>query len=123
MVCACSSAAASSCRPLALCPPFCRYARKVADSGYRPSRPNSMADLYWTLITHCWQQDAVLRPDMSEVVEQLEGLLEAAKEAKASKASKGAGVGVTGVDGGNGGLGASTAPAAAGGQGGCCTIM
>ncbi len=43
-----------------------RYADTVAD-GYRPRKTSSIHPDVWELITDCWQQDPLERPDMDEV--------------------------------------------------------
>jgi hypothetical protein len=65
--------------------------------GYRPSKPNKMAEELWQLVDDCWKQDPLERPDMGEVVRRLEQLI----ELESSGQLQGSG----------------------GGEGGCCTVM
>lgn len=52
-----------------------RYAEKVA-GGYRPRKPAKLADELYQLCCDGWHQDPLERPDMVQVVERLEQLLE-----------------------------------------------
>ncbi|PNH09132.1 Serine/threonine-protein kinase HT1 [Tetrabaena socialis] len=67
------------------------FAERVA-AGYRPPRPKMMNKLppeLWELIEAAWHQDPVRRPDIDEVVEQLEAVAELMAEAEAEGGGKG----------------------------------
>ena len=44
-------------------------------AGKRPSRPahEQFTDELWTLMQHCWDQNPLSRPEVSEVFEVLRG--------------------------------------------------
>lgn len=52
-----------------------RYAARVAE-GYRPKRPKSIPDEVWRIIEACWQQEPTDRPAASDVLRQLQQLLQ-----------------------------------------------
>ena len=59
--------------------PFYDYLPAAAASaildGKRPTRPThpSLTSKLWTLMERCWNQDPLLRPEMSEVLKTLRG--------------------------------------------------
>jgi len=59
--------------------PFHDYLPAAAASaildGKRPARPThpSLTNKLWALMERCWNQDPLLRPEMSEVLETLRG--------------------------------------------------
>lgn len=50
-----------------------QYAGDVA-GGYRPAKPKTCPPPVWELIHRCWRQDPLDRPEMDEVVQELEEL-------------------------------------------------
>lgn len=57
--------------------------------GFRPKRPKPVPDEIWTIIEACWQQDPAARPAASEVLQQLQQLLQQAQAATGSKSAAG----------------------------------
>ncbi|KAG6331317.1 hypothetical protein ID866_7773 [Astraeus odoratus] len=42
--------------------------------GVLPGRPSCMTDEWWTLCTSCWNMEPALRPNMSTIVDVIEGI-------------------------------------------------